>query len=265
MMNGLKIATWNVNSLRVRLPHVLNWLSQMKPDVLALQELKLPDADFPFEAIRAAGYQAIVSGQKTYNGVATLIREELVSQLGANEVRDIPGFEDHQRRLLGITVNGIRILNVYVPNGENVESDKYQYKLMWLKHLAFYLEVELKKYPKTILLGDFNIAPADSDVHDPVEWAGHVLCSEPERAAFQTLIQLGFHDVFRELFPQAKKFSWWDYRLNAFKRNRGLRIDLILVSEALLGLATHVDIDVEPRAADRPSDHAPVSLVMSGM
>jgi len=252
-MLPFKIATWNVNSLRVRLPHVLAWLATAKPDVLALQELKQPDEDFPHDAFREIGYFAAVSGQKTYNGVATLSRLEPQDKL-----TDFPGFDDLQRRVLAVTLNQIRVLNLYVPNGESVTSAKYEYKLAWLKQLDIFLKSELKKYPQMIVLGDFNIAPANIDVHDPAWWDGKVLCSDPERQAFQDILQIGFRDCFRELSPTDAGFSWWDYRLNAFKRNMGLRIDHILASSSLFSQCQKCYIDKDPRALERPSDHTPV-------
>lgn len=253
---SFKIATWNVNSLRVRLPHVLAWLSDMKPDVLALQEIKMPDADFPHEEISAAGYHAVVSGQRTYNGVAVLTR------LPAKDpILDIPGLDDPQRRVLAVTVGEVRVINLYVPNGESVGSEKYQYKLNWLKHLDAWLTSEIQAHPKLVVLGDFNIAPADIDVHDPKAWDGKVLCSEPERAAFQGMLKLGLSDVFRAMHPESQAFSWWDYRMNGFRRNLGLRIDHILATSALAGHCQNSSIDKAPRALERPSDHAPVTAV----
>lgn len=248
-----KIATWNVNSLRVRLPHVLEWLTEHRPDVLVLQETKLPDSDFPVDEIKHAGYEVCYSGQKTYNGTAILSRSPCTDL-----VTDIPGLNDPQRRVLGATVNGIRIFNLYVPNGESVGSEKYAYKLSWLHHLRVFLEEELKKHPKLIILGDFNIAPDPEDVHDPIEWEGKVLCSDKERAALKAIVDLGFVDSFRLHAQPEKSFSWWDYRMNAFKRNRGLRIDHIFVSQALSTKCERCYIDKSPRALERPSDHAPV-------
>lgn len=248
-----KIATWNVNSLRVRLPHVLTWLEQEKPDVLALQETKTIDEDFPLAAINDAGYQVVYSGQRTYNGVAILSRNK-----ADNILKDIPGLDDHQRRILGVTVGDIRILDLYVPNGESVVSPKYQYKLDWLKRFDAFLKEELLIHPKTIILGDFNIAPHDIDVHEPKFWEGKVLFSAPERQAFQDLLDVGFSDCYRHLNPNEKEFTWWDYRLNAFKRNLGLRIDHILASSALAPECQSCFISKEPRSWERPSDHAPV-------
>jgi exodeoxyribonuclease-3 len=252
-MVSFKIATWNVNSLRVRLPHVLQWLSDYQPDVLALQEIKLPDDDFPIEAIRQAGYYVYYSGQKTYNGVALLSRSPCTDL-----VKDIPGLDDPQRRVLAGTIQGMRILNLYVPNGESIESEKYAYKLNWLHHLKLFVAEEIKKYPKLILLGDFNIAPTPLDVHDPILWEGKVLFSEKERAALQDIMNLGLIDSFRLHAQPEKSFSWWDYRLNAFKRNMGLRIDHIFINKALSSHCKHCYIDKLPRALERPSDHAPV-------
>lgn len=246
----LKIATWNVNSLRVRLPQVLDWISSYQPDVIALQETKLMDADFPAAEINAAGYQVVFSGQKTYNGVAILSRIPL-----AEVVTDFPELQDHQRRVLAATWNDVRIINLYVPNGESVDSEKYQYKLNWLHHLDLFLKHELEKYKKMIVLGDFNIAPEEADVHDPDLWRGRVLFSDKERAAFQDILKLGFKDCFR-LHPQPEKsYSWWDYRMNAFKRNLGLRIDHILSSHVLAAHCKRCVIDKDPRLNERPSDH----------
>ncbi|KAB2935832.1 MAG: exodeoxyribonuclease III [Candidatus Contendobacter sp.] len=249
----MKIAAWNVNSLNVRLPQVLDWLRERQPDILALQETKLTDADFPTLDIANAGYSAVFSGQKTYNGVAIL------SRLPAGEiVTDLPGLDDPQRRVLGATVGKVRVLNLYVPNGQAVGSDKYAYKLAWLEKLADWLPDELARYPRLVVLGDFNIAPEDQDMHDPAAWAGQVLCSDPERAAFRRLLDLGLKDAFR-LFPQEEHtFSWWDYRAAAFRRNLGLRIDHILVNPALAAVCIACWIDKTPRRLERPSDHAPV-------
>lgn len=249
----MKLATWNVNSLKVRLPHVLDWLTANQPDVLCLQEIKLEDANFPVAAIEAAGYRAIFCGQKTYNGVALLARSE-----GTDIVNAIPGFADEQKRVLAATYDDVRVVCAYFPNGQSLDSDKYQYKLRWLQALTAWLRDELKKYPKLALLGDYNIAPEDRDVHDPKAWEGQVLVSPAERAAFAELQALGLKDVFR-LFEQAEtSFSWWDYRMAAFRRNLGLRIDHILMTP---GLADHCHacwIDKTPRKLERPSDHAPV-------
>lgn len=250
---GFKIATWNVNSLRVRLPQVLDWLAQNQPDLLALQETKLIDADFPTLDIANAGYQSVFAGQKTYNGVAIL------SRLPASDiVTNLPGMDDPQRRVLGATVGDLRVLNLYVPNGQSIGSDKYAYKLAWLEKLAIWLKSERTHYPRLVILGDFNIAPEDRDVHDPVAWAGQVLCSAPERAAFQRLLDLGLQDAFRLFSQEEHCFSWWDYRAAAFRRNLGLRIDHILVSPMLAADCAACQIDPTPRRLERPSDHAPV-------
>jgi len=252
-LSTFTVATWNVNSLRVRLPHVLTWLADVKPDVLALQETKLSDDDFPIDAIHNAGYQVVFSGQKTYNGMAILSRET-----ADNIVKDIPEYEDLPRRVLGVTINGIRILNLYVPNGESVVSAKYDYKLTWLKKMDVYLQHQLKEHPQMIVLGDFNIAPHEIDVHDPLAWDGQVLFSQPERQAFQDMLKVGFKDCYRLLSPDEKSYTWWDYRTNAFRRKLGLRIDHILASEALSAACINCTIDTAPRAWERPSDHAPV-------
>ncbi len=249
----MKIATWNVNSLRVRLPQVLAWLALEKPDFLALQETKLPDAEFPQAEIETAGYHCAFNGQKTYNGVATLSRVP-----ATQTVMELPGANDPQRRLLATTHNGVRILNVYIPNGQEVDSDKYRYKLDWLDRLQEFLEAELEEFPELVLLGDFNIAPEDRDVHDPQAWAGHVLCSNPEREAFQGLLDLGLHDAFRLFESGGDHYSWWDYRQGAFRRNHGLRIDHILASHALAERCVACTIDSTPRKHERPSDHTPV-------
>ncbi len=249
----LKIATWNVNSLTVRLPQVLNWLGEQQPDILALQETKLTDPAFPTLDFANAGYQAVFSGQKTYNGVAILSRLPAV-----DPVTDLPGLDDPQRRVLGATVGEVRVVNLYVPNGQAVGSEKYAYKLDWLEKLIAWLQTELDRHACLVVLGDFNIAPDDRDVHDPAAWAGQVLCSEPERTAFRRLLDLGLRDTFR-LFPQEERsFSWWDYRAAAFRRNLGLRIDHILASPALATRCTACQVDKTPRRLERPSDHAPV-------
>jgi len=249
----MKIASWNVNSLNVRLPQVLAWLAAEQPDVLALQETKLVDENFPRAEIEAAGYHAVYAGQKTYNGVALLSREPAQSV-----VTGIPGLDDVQRRVLAATFNGVRVINLYVPNGESVESDKYRYKLNWLEALTAWIKQELAAHPRLVVLGDFNIAPEARDVHDPKQWEGRVLFSEPERAAFRQLLAEGLCDTFR-LFDQPEKlFSWWDYRMQGFRRNHGLRIDHILASPALRDVCSACRIDKGPRANERPSDHAPV-------
>jgi exodeoxyribonuclease-3 len=250
----LKVATWNVNSLRVRLPHVLKWLEREQPDILALQETKLKDDDFPADAFQAYGYVTAFSGQSSYNGVAILSREPpsaVCYDIGG-------GYVDEQKRVLGATFGSLRFWSLYVPNGQSVGSDKYRYKLEWLAALRVLLADELARNPELLLVGDFNIAPDDRDVHNPLAWAGRIMCSEPERAALHALYDLGIDDTFR-LFPQPEKiFSWWDYRAGAFRRNQGLRIDLVLASRALSQKCLGCRIDKEPRGWERPSDHVPV-------
>jgi len=248
-----RLATWNVNSLKVRLPHLLDWLGQSRPDAVCLQETKTQDANFPFEELRAAGYHAAYSGQKSYNGVAILSRAE---PTGVST--GIPEFADDLKRVIAATVNGVRVISIYAPNGQALGSEKYDYKLRWYAALASWLSKELLAHQQLAVLGDFNVAPEDRDVHDPKRWEGEIHVSPPERAAFQALLQLGLADAFR-LFPQAEKeFSWWDYRLNAFQRGWGLRIDEILLSPELAGRCTGCHIDKAPRALERPSDHTPV-------
>jgi exodeoxyribonuclease-3 len=249
----MKLATWNVNSLKVRLPHLLDWLSRAAPDVVCLQETKLEDHAFPATDIEAAGYRCAWSGQKTYNGVAIL------SRTGLEDVSaGIPGFVDEQKRVLAATVDGVRVVCVYVPNGQSTDSDKYRYKLDWLAALTAWLAGELQRHPDLALLGDYNIAPEDRDVHDPAAWKDQVLCSEPERAAFRALQALGLQDSFRLFEQPERSYSWWDYRMKAFQRKMGLRIDHVLLSAPLAKRCTAARIDVEPRRLERPSDHAPV-------
>ena len=249
----MKIATWNVNSLRVRLPHLLQWLAANQPDIVALQETKVVDKQFPQAELSAAGYHAVFAGQKTYNGVAIL------SKSPATEViSDIPTLDDPQRRILAATIQGIRVVNLYVVNGSEVGSEKYAYKLDWLTKVTAWLQIQAATYPQLVVLGDFNIAPADADVHNPKTWQGKILCSEPERDALSRIQALGVADCFR-LFEQTdKSFSWWDYRGGGFRRNQGLRIDLILASAALAERCERCVIDKEPRTWEQPSDHTPV-------
>ncbi|TAM95751.1 MAG: exodeoxyribonuclease III [Rhodanobacteraceae bacterium] len=254
----MRIASWNVNSLNVRLPHVEQWCREAQPDVLALQETKLADDKFPREAIESLGYRVAHSGQKTYNGVAILARAPI-----EDVVAGVPGFEDPQRRVLAATVGGVRIVDLYVVNGQSVGSEKYEWKLHWLAAVTGYLRDELRRHGKVVVLGDFNIAPEDRDVHDPEAWRGQILCSEPERAALRGILDLGFADSFRTFVEDAGHFSWWDYRQAAFRRNLGLRIDLILASEALRGRMLAASIDRTPRTWERPSDHTPVILELA--
>ena len=251
----MKIATWNVNSLNVRLPQVLEWCRTAQPDVLALQETKLEDAKFPVAALEEAGYRSAFSGQKTYNGVAILARGEI-----GDVQHGIAGFEDPQRRILAATVGGVRIVNLYVVNGQSVGSEKYAYKLDWLAKVTAFLAEEIRRHPRLVVLGDFNIAPDDRDVHDPVAWHEQILCSTPEREALKRMLDLGLADSFRLFNDEAGHFSWWDYRQAAFRRNLGLRIDLILVSEALRAALNAAAIDRAPRAWERASDHAPATV-----
>jgi len=247
------VATWNVNSLKVRLAHVADWSRQQAPDVICLQETKTVDEQFPVEQIDALGFNACYFGQKTYNGVAILARSEI-----HDVIYGIPGYDDPQRRVLSATVNGVRIINVYVPNGQSVGSYKYDYKMAWFGHLNKFVENQLTRYRKLTIVGDFNIAPADADVHDPEVWRGKILCSDAERQQFESLIALGLSDAFRLFDQPERSFSWWDYRAAGFRRDLGLRIDHILVSEILQNLCTRCVIDKVPRKWERPSDHTPV-------
>jgi exodeoxyribonuclease-3 len=253
----MKIASWNVNSLNVRLPHLQQWLRSAQPDVVALQETKLEDAKFPDTALAEAGYRSVFSGQKTYNGVAILARGHAIADVQAG----IPGCVDEQKRVLAATIDGVRIVDVYVVNGQSVGSEKYDYKLRWLTALHDWLRDEIARHPKLVVLGDFNIAPDDRDVHDLAIWNDEsILTSTAERAALQRLYALGLHDSYRLLHDDAGVFSWWDYRQAGFRRNLGLRIDLVLASNVLRSACVAAEIDREPRTWDRPSDHTPVLL-----
>jgi exodeoxyribonuclease III len=249
------LAAWNVNSLNVRLPRLLAWLEATRPDVVCLQETKLEDHKFPVVDIAAAGYVAHFAGQKTYNGVAILAREGLVA---SDVAFGIPGLADEQKRVMAATIRGVRVINFYVPNGQAVDSDKYRYKLEWCAAAAGYLRDELTRHPNLAVMGDFNVAPEDRDVHDPALWAGQVLCSEPERAAFGAFITAGLQDSFRLFSQPPATFSWWDYRQLAFPKNRGLRIDHVLLSAPLVARCTSSRIDRNARKGEKPSDHAPV-------
>jgi exodeoxyribonuclease-3 len=249
----MKIATWNVNSLKVRLPQVLDWLALSQPDILCLQETKTTDENFPVTELEAAGYHVVFSGQKTYNGVAIISREPADDVL-----TDIPGLDDPQRRILGASIGGIRVLDLYVVNGQEVGSDKFAHKLHWLEKVTDHIHEQLQKHTRLVVLGDFNIAPDDRDVYDPEAWHERILCSTPEREALQRILGLGLSDTFRLFEQEEKSYSWWDYRAAAFRRNRGLRIDLILASPALTQACTACGIDKEPRRLERPSDHTPV-------
>jgi exodeoxyribonuclease-3 len=258
----MQIAAWNVNSLKVRLPHVLDWLAANPVDALCLQELKMTDEAFPLAAIQEAGYHAVFSGQKTYNGVAVLSRSPV-----RDVVCGIPGYDDEQKRVIAVTLDSpqgdIRLVNAYCPNGQSVDSDKYIYKLSWYEAFTEYLQNTLAAMPRLAVLGDYNIAPEDRDVHDPAKWEGSVLVSPQERAAFQRLLALGLVDSFR-LFEQPEKiFSWWDYRQFAFRRNAGVRIDHILLSAPLAAACTASIVDKAPRKLEQPSDHAPVVATLA--
>jgi exodeoxyribonuclease-3 len=256
---SMQFVTWNVNSLKIRLPQVLEWLAA-NPGItaLAIQETKLEDTAFPQAEIEAAGFHVVFAGQKTYNGVAIIARAPL-SEVSVN----IPGFADEQKRVIAATVNGVRFVCAYIPNGQSLDSDKYVYKLSWLKAFTDWLRAEMVTYPKLILAGDYNIAPEDRDVHDPAKWEGEVLVSGPERSAFRQLLALGLTDSFRVFDQPEKSFSWWDYRMYGFKRNAGLRIDHLLVSQPLKDQITACVIDKEPRRAERPSDHTPVIVTLA--
>ncbi|MFN4263445.1 MAG: exodeoxyribonuclease III [Thioalkalivibrionaceae bacterium] len=249
----MKVASWNVNSLNVRLPHVLRWLETAEPDVLGLQETKLPDDRFPAEAFTEAGYHVVYAGQKTYNGVALIARRPL-----SDVVFDPPGLDDPDRRVVAATVDGLRVINLYVVNGRSVDDPKYQFKLEWLNRIHDWLAVERQQNAEMVVMGDFNIAPADGDVHDPDRWRDSILCSPPERERLKSLLDLGLVDAYRRFDQPSGVFSWYDYRTRGFQRGLGLRIDLTLVSEALEPRLTAAGIDLEPRGWERPSDHAPV-------
>ena len=275
MTDSIRIAAWNVNSLKVRLPHLLRWLQdqekkQQAIDAVCLQELKLTDDKYPHQELEAAGYLSLAAGQKTYNGVAIIVRKAALAPIATDvsttflkPVRNMPNFEDEQQRILAATIPfagmpPIRLVSAYFPNGQSPDSEKFAYKLNWLDSLQTWLESELIQNPRLALLGDFNIAPADEDVHDPKAWEGQNLVSPPERDAFQALLGLGLHDSFR-MFEQAPKtYSWWDYRMMGFRRNAGLRIDHILLSKALKQKCSASIVDKEPRTWEQPSDHAPV-------
>ncbi|HEY8711043.1 MAG TPA: exodeoxyribonuclease III [Burkholderiaceae bacterium] len=254
----MKLATWNINSLAVRLPQVLDWLRVHQPDALCLQETKLTDDKFPHAEFTAAGYFSEWHGQKTYNGVALLTRAA-----ATDVVKNIPGLDDAQARVIAGTVQGVRVIGAYMPNGQAPDSDKFVYKMRWLDALRAWVAKEAETHPKLALLGDYNVAPEDRDVYDPVAWAGQILCTPQERAHFRGLIELGLHDAFRLFEQPPKSWSWWDYRNLAFRRNQGLRIDHILVTEALRPSVTSCTIDKLPRKNERPSDHAPVVVELN--
>jgi exodeoxyribonuclease-3 len=249
----MKLATWNVNSLAVRLPQLLDWLAAQQPDAIVLQETKLTDDKFPHAEIEAAGYAVQWFGQKTYNGVALLSKAP-----AADIVRNIPGFADTSARVIAGTVGGLRVVGGYFPNGQAPGSEKFEYKMQWLRAMRDWLREEIAAHPQLVLMGDFNIAPEDRDVHDPVLWAGQIHCTPEEREHFRQLCALGLVDAFRLFDQPPKSWSWWDYRNLAFRKNQGLRIDIILVSEALRAAVRECAIDKAPRKNERPSDHAPV-------
>lgn len=275
MTDSVRIAAWNVNSLKVRLPQVLKWLQDQERakqpiDALCLQELKLTDDKYPHRELEEAGYLSLAAGQKTYNGVAIIVRKAALAPIASDAsttflkpIRNIPGQIDEQQRILAATIpfagmQPIRLISAYFPNGQSPESDKFVYKLAWLKALEAWLKEELSQTSRLALLGDFNIAPTDVDVYDPSKWIGQNLVSPPEREAFQRLLELGLTDSFR-MFEQApKSFSWWDYRMMGFRRNAGMRIDHILLSDDLKEKCAASTIDKEPRTWEQPSDHTPV-------
>lgn len=254
----MKLATWNVNSLAVRLPQLLAWLDAQQPDVVVLQETKLTDDKFPAAELEAAGWRAAWHGQKTYNGVALLSRTPADAV-----VKNIPGFGDEQARVIAGTVGGVRTIGAYFPNGQAPDSDKFVYKMRWLDALRAFVRAELAAHPQLVLMGDFNIAPEDRDVYDPVAWAGQIHCTPEERAHFKELLAVGLHDAFRLFEQPPKSWSWWDYRNLAFRKNQGLRIDHILVSDALKPRVSACVIDKAPRKNERPSDHAPVMVELA--
>ena len=238
--------------MKVRLPHVLEWLQAHEPDVLVLQEIKQVTEKFPADSLAGIGYQSIANGQKTYNGVAILSREP-----ATDPVTDIPGLDDPQRRILAATIGGVRIVDLYVVNGSEVGSEKFDYKLHWLERVTAWLADEMAQHENVIVLGDFNIAPVDRDVYDPEAWHEKILCSTPERDAYARILDLGLTDTFRMFDQEERTWSWWDYRMNMFRRKLGLRIDLVLASAAMARQCTASYIDIEPRRQERPSDHAP--------
>ncbi|MBY0475609.1 MAG: exodeoxyribonuclease III [Nitrosomonas sp.] len=254
----MKLATWNVNSLKVRLPQVIDWLFENKPDVLCLQEIKVIDENFPIDEIMTAGYESVFIGQKTYNGVAILSKQKASKVITA-----IPGLADEQKRIIAATYGDLRVICAYVPNGDHVESEKYEYKLRWLPAFTQWLQQELIDYKNLAVLGDFNIAPEDRDVYDAELWKGKVLCSEPERTAFRNILNLGLTDSFRLFEQPEKSYTWWDYRMMAFRRNQGLRIDHILLSNELSSACVTCIVDKTMRKLERPSDHAPVWVELS--
>ena len=259
---ALTLATWNVNSLKVRLPHLSTWLATRPVDVVCLQETKMSDDSFPQQELADLGYRSYFAGQKTYNGVAILLRAATLGEAGS-VLRALPEFEDAQKRLIALDVAGLRVVCAYFPNGQAVGSEKYGYKLQWIAALAAWLRGEIRGHERLALLGDFNVAPEARDVHDPALWEGQILCSDAEREAFRGLLALGLHDAFRLFEQPERSFTWWDYRDLAFRRKMGLRIDHILLSAALAQACERCEIDVELRRLERPSDHAPVVATLA--
>ncbi len=253
----MKITTWNVNSVNVRLTHLTQFLQEVAPDVVGLQELKCTTDKFPITEVEALGYHAVVNGQPTYNGVA------LISKIPITDViLDIPGFEDSEKRVITGTIAGIRVMNAYVPNGQSPDSDKYQYKLNWLMHFKRFISEQLALYPELIVIGDYNIAPTDDDVHNPASWTGKILCTDAERAAFFDLLDLGLVDGLRLEAQPRGLFTWWDYRQGGFEKNSGIRIDHLLLSRVLSRRFVGSNVHLSYRALERPSDHAPVSVIL---
>ncbi len=257
----MKIATWNVNSLNVRKPQVLTWLAQQQPTILGLQELKQINEAIDISEFAALGYQTLLNGQKTYNGVALVYQDALGEP--SDVVCDIPGLEDPQRRVIAATFGDLRVINAYVVNGESIESEKYRYKLNWLEAFSQWLAAEIARHPNLVVMGDFNIAPTDADVYDPERFKDAVLCSQPERDHFNRFLELGFTDALNRFSSEEGNFTWWDYRGGGYRRNHGLRIDHILVSPAVQAKAIACHVDKEPRGWERPSDHAPVVLTLA--
>lgn len=253
----MEIATWNLNSITVRLPQLLEWLQESKIDVAGLQELKCDTDKFPYDELKAAGYHVAVNGQPTYNGVALVSRSEIT-----DVSYDLPGFEDDEKRVIAGTIDGIRVINLYVVNGQDPKSDKYTYKLAWLKALTAYLKTELEAYESVVVLGDFNIAPTDDDVHNPKAWKDRILCTDEERAAFNELLALGLTDGLRIFAEPKVQFTWWDYRSQGFDKNHGIRIDHLLLSPRVSARVMETKVYLNVRANERPSDHAPVSVVL---
>lgn len=257
----MRVTTWNVNSLTARMARAEAWLAANQSDVLCLQELKMETHKFPHEMFEALGYRAAVYGQKTYNGVAIIAKKSLPDFVDVQ--MGVPGFEDEQCRAIAATIGDVRVIDLYVVNGQSIDSDKFQYKLRWLDAVSAWLVAERAKYEKLVVVGDFNIAPTDADVHDPAAWAGQVLCTDQERAAFNHWVGLGLTDCFRKFDHPPKTFTWWDYRMLGFPKNNGLRIDHILATPALADACTECVVDRNERKGEKPSDHAPVTATFA--